>query len=176
MSKPKFNTLAERLQRGDETAGGQIFDYFSPQIYRFFFARTNHRETAQDLTQEVFLKVVRNIQSYAAEQGDFTPWFWRIAHNALIDFFRQKKSGYLEELDQEGENIADPSDRTVVNAELREVMNAVRTLPAEEQELFQLHFLADLSYTDIARITGKSEANLRVIIHRLKKKIIKHYD
>lgn len=174
--KSSFNALAERLKKGDSQAGEAIFDHFFGQIYRFLLARLGHRETAQDLSQEVFLKVVRNIQTFDTESGDFTPWIWQITRNTLIDFFRQKKPQHLEDMEQGGETIPDPADHTRTSAELREVMNIVRTLSEEEQELFHLHFVADMPYVELATVTGKSEANLRVAIHRLRQKIIKKHE
>lgn len=175
-SKTKFNGLAERLKVGDSQAGAVIFDHFFSQIYRFLLARLGHRETAQDLVQEVFLKVVRNIQSFNPSAGDFTPWIWQIARNTLIDHFRQKKPQYLEDMEQHGAAIPDSGDGVHASAELREIMNIVRQLNEDEQELFQLHFISDLSYTDLAAVTGKTEANLRVAVHRLRQKILKQHD
>ncbi len=174
-SQAKFNSLADRLKTGDHKAGEAIFDHFFSQIYRFLLVRLGHRETAQDLAQDVFLKVVRNIDSFNSGTGDFTPWIWQIARNTLIDYFRQKKPQYLDDLEQHGEAIPDHRDGVHASAELREIMNIVDRLSPEEQELFQLHFVADLSYADLAAITGKTEANLRVAIHRLRQKIIKRH-
>ena len=175
MSSDHFNTLAKRLKAGESDAAAEIFDHFAPQLHRFFMARTSQREIAQDLTQEVFLKLVRNIRQFNPDAGNFTPWFWRVAHNALIDYFRQKKPQYLADMEREGENIPDMRDPTEANAELREVLDIVKTFTPEEQEIFQLYFLTDMAYADLATVTGKSESNLRVIIHRLRQKIIKRH-
>lgn len=176
MSSKDFNKLAKRLKAGDGQAAGEIFDDFAPQLYRFFMARTGQRETAQDLTQEVFLKLVRNIQQFDPEAGNFTPWFWRVAHNSLIDYFRQKKPQYLADMELEGENIPDARDSTSANAELREVLEIVKTFSEEEQKIFEMYFLTDVPYSEMSNITGKSESNLRVIIHRIRQKIIKRHE
>ncbi|HZZ99235.1 MAG TPA: sigma-70 family RNA polymerase sigma factor [Candidatus Paceibacterota bacterium] len=177
MSSKDFNNLAKRLKTGDAKAAGTIFDNFAPQLHRFFMARTSQRETAQDLTQEVFLKLVRNIKQFDPEAGDFTPWFWRVAHNTLIDHFRQKKpQQYLTDMEREGENIPDAMDSTAVRAELREVLEIVKMFSEEEQEIFEMYFLTDMAYAEIAKVTGKSESNLRVIIHRIRQKIIKRHE
>ncbi len=107
--------------------------------------------------------------------GDFATWLWQIARNSLIDFFRQKKPLHLADMEHEGENIPDSMDYISSNAELREVLDIVKKLPAEDQELFQMYFLSDLSYSDLAKVTEKTESNLRVAIHRIRQKIIKQH-
>ncbi len=171
MDASNINKLANKLQKGDHKAGADLFDHFAPLIYRFFMSRINHRESAQDLLQDVFLKLVKNIRQFDSEQGNFSSWFWSIAHNTLIDFFREKKAGYIADLEEKGEYIIDARDSTRSNAELREIMEIVKTLSPEERELFELYFVMDLPYAEIAATTGKSESNLRVTIHRIRKKI-----
>ena len=166
-----FNKEAESLQQGDTRAAEVIFDHFVGPIHSFFMAQTRHRETAQDLTQEVFLKVIKSIGQFDRKSGNFTAWIWQIARNALIDFFRLKKPSYLADMSEEGNNI--PEERSTVQdtAYFREIMNIIETFPQEDQELFEMHFIADVSYADLSRITGKSETALRVAIHRFRKKL-----
>lgn len=171
-TRDQFNTQAEALQKGDTHSAEKIFDHFSGPIYAFFMARIRNKETAQDLTQEVFLKVVKSIDQFDRKSGDFTAWIWQIARNSAIDYFRHKKPSYLADLPDEGANIIEDRVRTDESAKVREIMDIVESFSEEEQELFQQHFVADVSYTELARITGKTEAALRVSIHRLRKKLI----
>jgi len=170
--KDQFNVLAEALQKGDSGSAEKIFDHFSKPIYAFFMARIRHKETAQDLTQEVFLKVIKNIEQFDRKSGNFTAWIWQIARNSAIDYFRHKKPSYLADLPYEGDNIIEEPIKSDESAKVREIMTIVEDFPPEEQELFQMHFVADMSYTDIAQITGKTESALRVAIHRLRKKLV----
>ncbi|MEK9157747.1 MAG: sigma-70 family RNA polymerase sigma factor [Patescibacteria group bacterium] len=170
-NKESFNKDAENLQKGDTQSAERIFDNFSGPIHSFLMARVRNRETAQDITQEVFLKVIKNIDQFDKETGNFTAWIWQIVRNTLVDFFRKKRPSYLEDLPDEGGNIIDESTYSDSDAKLRDIMKIIDTFPEEDQELFQMHFVADMSYSDIAQATGKSEPALRVAIHRLKKKI-----
>ena len=170
-STESFNKEAEGLKQGDAQAAEKIFDHFAPTIHNFFMGRIGNREVSQDLVQEVFLKVTRHIDQFNNETGTFTAWIWQIARNSAVDYYRQKKSGYLADLPNEGGNILDESSRADEDATMREIMDAVRTLSEEDQELFQMHFVADMPYDEIAEATGKTSPALRVAIHRLKKKI-----
>ena len=169
--KDQFNKQAEALQKGDTHAAERIFDHFSRPIYAFFMARIRHKETAQDLTQEVFLKVIKSIEQFDRKSGDFTAWIWQIARNSAIDYFRHKKPSYLSDLPDEGSNITEERARSDESAKVREIMTIVEKFSTDEQELFQLHFVVDMSYTDLARVTGKTQSALRVSIHRLRKKL-----
>lgn len=159
------------LKKGDGGAAEKIFDHFAPPIHSFFMGRIGNRETAQDLVQDVFLKVTRHIDQFNSETGTFTAWIWQIARNCAVDYYRQKKSGYLADLPEEGTNLLDESARADEGATMREIMDVIKGLPPDDQELFQMHFIADMAYTEIAEATGKSASALRVAIHRLKKKI-----
>src|SRR3989344_189643 len=170
--KDPFNTHAEALQKGDTRSAEKIFDHFSGPIYAFFMARIRHKESAQDLTQEVFLKVIKSIDQFDRKSGNFTSWIWQIARNSAIDHFRHKKPSYLADLPDEGSNINEEGMESDQSAKTREIMTIVESFSSEDQELFQLHFIADLSYSEIAKVTGKSPTSLRVAIHRLRKKII----
>lgn len=171
-TKDPFNDQAEVLQKGDTGSAEKIFDHFSGPIYAFFMARIRHKETAQDLTQEVFLKVIKSIDQFDRKSGDFTSWIWQIARNLAIDHFRHKKPFYLADMPDEGANISEERAQSDETAKVREIMTIVESFPIEEQELFQYHFVADMSYTELARVTGKTESALRVAIHRLRKKLI----
>lgn len=173
-TEDQFNNQAEALQKGDTGSAEKIFDHFSAPIYAFFMARIRHKGTAQDLTQEVFLKVIKSIEQFDKNSGNFTAWIWQIARNSAIDYFRRKRPSYLADLPEEGANIKEERARSDESAKVREIMDIVETFSADEQEVFQMHFVADMSYTDIARATGKTESALRVAIHRLRKKLIPH--
>ena len=171
-NKDQFNAHAEALQKGKIDSAEKIFDHFSGPIYAFFMARIRHKETAQDLNQEGFFKVIRRIEQVDRKSGDFTAWIWQIARNSAIDYFRLKKPSYLVDLPDEGANISEERVRSDESAKVREIMDIVENFSMEEQELLQLHFVADMSYTDLARATSKTESSLRVAIHRLRKKLI----
>lgn len=170
-----FNELALRIKKGDGKAGEKVFDTFAPPFFRFFVQRTGIRAVAEDLVQDVFVKLVRRIDTFDPALGNFTPWFWQIARNALNDYFRQKKTFSLSEIDEEqGETIA--IDDSLDNKGLvAEIMDKVREFSEEEQELFSLRYVQGLSYREIAGITGKTEVSLRVAAHRIVKKLKEFY-
>ena len=166
----RLNRLAERLKRHDHRAGEKIFDEFAPKLFRFFVARTARREVAEDLTQEVFSKVVGRIETFDASRGNFVAWMWQIARNTLTDHFRKVSPLPFSDV-PEVEHVAAGGSDPTRQAKFDEVMATLRSLSEEEQEIFSLRYLADVPYRDIGRITGKSEGALRVIIQRVLAKL-----
>jgi len=171
--KDHCNQWACDLKNGDSLAGKKIFEHFSPKIYRFFIRKSHNREIAEDLTQEVFLKVVNKIDSFDENLGSFSGWVWQIAKNTAKDYYRQKKPLPFSNLADDGLNIADPKNILPQNAELEEILQKVKNLNPEEQNVFNLRYLHNFSYREISRMTNKSEISLRVLMHRVIDKLQK---
>lgn len=177
IQKRRFNRLAEKMQKGDQGATEEIFDCFYSHIFRFFMARTTNREISEDLAQEVFLKVIRKIGTFNSQLGNFSGWIWQIARNSLTDYFREKKCLYLEDCSKNNEEFStnDKKSFKEINdkLEVEKVFRILKKFSDKEQEIFSLHFAADLSYKTISEITGKSQGALRTLIHRINSKMKK---
>lgn len=176
LQSDKYNEVAFKLQRGDRKAAEIIFDHFSPQIYRFFLIRTLSRETAEDLTQEVFLKVIDKIQTFNHELGSFSGWIWQIAKNSVKDYYRKKKPFAITDIllqNKEKTDFQEGKNNPLLEYKVAEILDLIKEFDEDDKEIFSLHYLSDLPYKKISRLTGKSESSLRVVIHRLNKKIRK---
>ncbi len=167
----QLNRLATRLKRGDVRAGEEVFNHFSPLLYRFFLARTTNRAISEDLTQDVFFKVISKIDTFDDEKGNFPGWVWQIARNTLIDHYRGKSDIPFVDAGEGIEDISVAVDDIDQRMKIRAIMEAVGRLTEEEQELFSLRYVSDTSYKDMSALIGKSEPALRVALHRLNKKV-----
>lgn len=168
-----WDKLALRLQKGDMKAGEKLFDHFSVLIYRFFMARVLNKEIAQDLTQDVFVKVVSKIGSFNENSGNFSGWIWKIAKNSLIDHYRVKKEVLFSD-DAESLFGSYSIELAVEDRiKVKDVLDIVENFSEEEREIFSLFYISDLPYKEISKITGKSEGSLRVAAHRIIQKIRK---
>lgn len=179
--KPKddhLTKLAVRMKKGDRKAAGALYDELSPKAYGFFFSRTSKKEIAEDLSQDIFLKLVERVESYDEKKGRFVVWFWQMARNMLIDHYRAKKEMPFSSFEEnEVENMA-ISDGPNVDDRMRmqSVQDFLRTMSEEEKELFELRYIAEVPYKDIAEMTGRSEGSLRVAALRVKEKIKKEFN
>jgi len=173
--KDPLTTLAVRMKKGDRKAAAALYDELSPKVYGFFFTRTGRRETAEDLSQDMFLKLVEKVDSFDETRGRFVVWFWQVARNLLVDYYREKKEvafSAFEESQVEAMSITEAPD---LDGRLgyRKVQHLVKSLSEEEKELFELRFVAEMPYREVSEIMGKSEIALRVAASRIKGRIKK---
>ena len=155
-----------KVQAGQTENFVLLYDNYLDKIYRFLFFRTNHEETAEDLTSQTFLKALDKIKSFDAEKGTFQAWLYRIAHNLLVDHYRSPRKDV--DLDQ-AVNIADESSPEKDVDDLFNTLKAKKllsTLPEQTQTLIILRVWEDLSYTEISKIMDKSEASLKMQFSR----------
>ncbi len=159
--------LIQRAQRGDPEAVAALFRRYAPAIFRYFIFRVNDRTLAQDLTSEVFLKMVEGLPNYTARGAPFAAWLFRIAHDRRVDHYRRVARRPTEDL---GEEIVDPVPGPEVQAARRaedlRLQAALRALTDEQQLVVQLRFIEAYSLEDTARILNKTVGAVKAIQHR----------
>ena len=166
--------LVRRCLRGEVGAWEDLVRTYTRRIYNLCYRFTGHREEAQDLTQEVFLRVFRMLTSYDAKQGALGVWMHRLARNLLIDHYRatwRERLGVSLEDEmariEEKESAAPPPDRTVALGELSEaIQRALARLSPELREAVILHDLQGLEYREIAQVLDVPEGTVKSRINR----------
>jgi len=165
--------LIERAIKGEASAFGFLYDKYQPQIYRFIYLKVSHREEAEDLTHQVFLKSWENIGGYSFQGFPFSSWLYSIARHQVIDYYRTKKIN----IDLEG--IAElKSENLEVSAldgalEMEMVKKAINQLNPSQQDVIILRFVEDFSPKEAASILNKSETAVKLLQHRAIKNLKK---
>lgn len=170
----KLNRLAERMKRGDAEAAEKIYEAMAHKVFGFCMNRVANPVIAEDLSQDIFLKLIGRIETFDASRGSFSVWFWQLARNIVIDHYRAKKEQPFTDIgDETIERSAtyDPRRDLERKWEYEQIKNLMQQFTPEEQDLFEMRFVVELPYNDIARVLGKSEIALRVAASRLKQKI-----
>lgn len=158
--------LFARAKKGEEAAFGEIYNLFFKKIYRFIFFRVGHKEVAEDLAEDVFLKAFSKIASIN-ESGAFEGWLYQIARNLVIDYYRQKKSIVaLEDIENTLEYETNVIDIVNLQEQQKVFLKLLKELGAEQQVVIKLKFLEDLENSEIAELMHKNEGAIRVIQHR----------
>jgi RNA polymerase sigma-70 factor, ECF subfamily len=155
--------LVDRAKTGDATALAELYETHAPKLYRYFLPRVSGQlQIAEDLTEEVFVRVLERFNQYEDRGLPFGAWLFRIAHNLLIDSRRraprQPHVG-LEECDQ----IDSPSamgllDQALDHYELSLVM---QRLTAEQQRVIHLRFLNGMTIAATAQTMNKTEESVK---------------
>ncbi|MBI4739069.1 RNA polymerase sigma factor [Candidatus Woesearchaeota archaeon] len=149
-----------------------LYDENVAGIYRYIFLRVSSKETAQDLTSEVFLRTWEYVglpATVSVQIKSPRAFFYRVAKNLVVDFYREKSKApiSLDELEiqiPDAEN--NPEEKTGLALEMVSVQRALSGLKNDYRDVIIWHYLDDLSVPEIADILGKSEGAVRVILHR----------
>ena len=170
---PNSNALGERLivdaaRGGDQAALSELYTLYFPRVYRYILARTGNTYDAEDLAEEVFMKVLEAIDRFQWREAPFSAWLFRIAHNALIS--QRRKDGVRGRSGPLSDGIAldsqSPDDMVANRLALSEIMDAAQNLPEAQRQVITLRFAAGLSVAETARAMNKGEGNVKVIQHK----------
>lgn len=153
-------------QKGDEGAFRELLGRHQAKIYSYIYSMVGSQDTANDIFQETFTKVITRMDETYDEQGKWIAWVMRIAHNSTIDVLRKQKR--FVDVTSKDEDDADfyerLTDDTATNAqqhvEMEEdktrLMRHIQRLPAEQREVVMLRHFYELSFKEIAELTDVS--------------------
>lgn len=160
--------LIERAKR-DPAAFGELYERYVDRIYNYIYYRTSDVHEAEDLTARVFYRALNRIEEYNQRGAPFAAWLYRIAHNLVANWHRdrsRRKYVRLDDLAAVPEKSSGPHHHAEQNEQAQILLEAIRRLPAERQELLILKFVDELSNADIAKIMGRSEGAIKSLYHR----------
>jgi RNA polymerase sigma-70 factor (ECF subfamily) len=166
--------LIERCLAGEETAWEELVRLHSPRVYAITYRFTGSSQQAQDLTQEVFLRVFRTLKNFRAGQGSFPVWLGRMTRNLLIDHYRRSKleraTASLEMAAPTIEkNVAASAtaDQQLAEREASEILQtALRKLSPELREAVILRDLQEMEYGEIAQVLEIPEGTVKSRLNR----------
>ena len=139
--------LVTRAITGRDDSFEELVRRYQRPLVSYVYRMTGNYESALDLTQEVFIKVYGSLARYRPEYK-FSTWIYRIAHNTAIDHLR-RHSTREQELE-----VATPEEESVRAERRAEIEDVIQSLPASYRELIVLRHAHDLSYDEIAEVTG----------------------
>lgn len=181
--------LVRRCITGDAAAWEEIVQRYHRRIYNLCYRFAGDPESAQDLTQEVFIKMYRTLTTYDSGKGAFVTWVTTITRNLLVDHFRKTKGDRItdsldgpvsdhEDAQPLSAQIADPGlppDSRVQSREAREMVHlALQKLSPELREAVVLRDLQDLDYREIATVLHVPEGTVKSRINRGRAELARH--
>jgi RNA polymerase sigma-70 factor (ECF subfamily) len=160
---PELTALIAAAQRGDAQALHGLVDRYSSRLFGFLFRLCGRRNEAEDLMQEVFVRIVRTIERYR-DDGRFEAWLFRIAANLVRDSIRRRRRRPTQ-IGPDANDDDDPLDRAADSAgppeaaletaeEVARLNAALQRLPDAEREVIMLRHFSDLSFKEVADIMG----------------------
>ena len=161
--------LVERAQGGDVDAIGELYDAHHQPIFRYVWSRVGDQQLAEDLTGEIFTRMVTGLSSYRPGDVPFRAWLYRIARNLIVDHHRSQKGRASMSLDTV-ENVSSGGGQPGPIVEQRLTLELIQTalsrIDPVQQEVIRLRFIAGLSLADVAQAVDKSVPAVKSLQHR----------
>lgn len=161
--------VIDAARSGDLEALASLYDTHINQVYRYSLARLGNIHDAEDVAEEIFLKMLAGLPNYEWRKVPFAAWLMRIARNEVVTFIRRNgRRAHDSELPEDliDFNNSDPAEATERMLALEDLRSAVTLLPEAQREVIILRFASGLSVADTAKALGKNENNVKVLQHK----------
>ncbi|WP_298392641.1 sigma-70 family RNA polymerase sigma factor [Flavobacterium sp.] len=156
--------LVKNYIAGDESALAVLINRHQSKIYGFIYSKMADRDVADDIFQDTFIKVIKTLKSNSYnEEGKFLPWVMRISHNLVVDHYRKnKKMPMLRETEDFSifsiltDNSMNVEGRIITESIEKDLQKIIKQLPEDQKEVLTMRIYQDLSFNEIAELTGVS--------------------
>jgi len=157
--------LVCRAIKGDEEAFARLYEGHFDKIYRYIYLRLGNQAEAEDLTQDVFVKVLEAIGSYKWRNVPFASWLFRIAHNQVVDYLRKGSKVEKVALEDDLASLDEQNPELIAeqNLEVEEIIGHVKKLSPAQREVISLRFGSGLSVAEVAEALEKSKGTVKAL-------------
>ena len=155
--------------REDKAAFGELYERYITRIYNYIYYRTGNAQDAEDLTAKVFMRAMHHIKTYDERGVPFSAWLYRIAHNLVANWHRDRSRRQivpLEEFIGHGEQADMPEETAEAQEERERLLETLRQLPEERQQLLILKYVERLSNAEIGEIMNRTEGAIKSLYYR----------
>lgn len=152
----------------------ELYEYYFPRIYNYIFARVGDSSAADDITGDVFEKIVTKIDKYKPECGRFSTWIFTIAQNEVTDYHRKRKKSLLRIVDGQSDissNNPSNDELLILDEEIACLMRCMSLLSDRDRNVVSLKFWSELSNQEIAEMINESSNHVAVILYRAIKRL-----
>ena len=165
-------SIMEAVKNGNLDQASELFDRYHKRLYNYFVKISYDREASNDLTQNVFLRMIRYRNSYK-EGNKFVSWIFQIARNVYTDHYKKNAARFsdftdLESISQEASSQLDNMEQAEKEKTLH---RSLAMLSEDQREILVMSRFQELKYDEIAKITDTTVANVKVKVHRAIKKL-----
>jgi RNA polymerase sigma-70 factor (ECF subfamily) len=170
LERENEETLVERAKE-DPVAFGVLYKRYVRRIYSYIYCRTGNRYDAEDLTSRTFHRALANIDRYESKGLPFSAWLYRIAHNLVANWLRDRSRHPVIALDelawtrQRGASAIELQVET--NEEREALLEAIRRLPSDRQQLLILKLMEGMSNAEIGQVLGRSVGAIKSLYFRI---------
>jgi RNA polymerase sigma-70 factor, ECF subfamily len=157
------------LAKSDPNAFGILYERFVGKIYNYIYYRVGDHHDAEDLTARTFQRALANISTFESRGVPVSAWFYRIAHNLVANWHRDRSRRQtipLDSLVDQRSPLDSPQQMAERDEQCQALLRALRRLPDERQQLIVLKFADHLSNAEIGEVMGRTESAVKSLYHR----------
>jgi RNA polymerase sigma factor (sigma-70 family) len=168
--------IMEAVKNGNLQQASLLFERYHKKIFNFLARMAMDRELAEDLTQNVFLRIIKYRNSYK-DGSRFQSWIYQVARNVFSDHYQSHKNKFAGHVDVEkiGDQMADTDDSIEMDEKEKLLHRSMEKLSDEQRELLILTRFQHMKYEEVAVIMDTTVANIKVKVHRAILKLREHY-
>ncbi len=165
-SEQDEHALINQAQKGDRQAFKQLYELYVKRIYGLTFRLVNDIGAAEDVTQEIFVKVWHTLPNFKGESRFYT-WLHRLASNTAVDYLRKHRSWLQLVFEKDsGEEVGSREDKDSLS---RDLETLIRKLPERARIVFVLHIVEGYRHEEISQLTGMAVGSSKAQLNRAKK-------
>ena len=166
----------DKVLKGDTNSFANLVDKYKDLVYSLVIKMTKNREEAEEISQDTFIKAFQNLEKFKGE-SKFSTWLYKIAYRTCLDTLKKNKnhrSNY--DINEITLNQIKSTDSILNDLERKDRANVMKDcldkLPSEERSILWMFYFDELSLKEIIEVTNLSEANLKVKLHRARKRLL----
>ncbi|HID91731.1 TPA: RNA polymerase sigma factor [Candidatus Peregrinibacteria bacterium] len=168
---PNESQIIEQVKQGNTEAFRIIVDRYRDAVYGLTLSMVANREEAEELAQDAFFKIFKSIKGFRSE-SKFSTWLYRITYNTCISHLRKSKHKLVEVQEYHGvQDFNSGYNNLIIEDNNNTIKTILAKLKPDDRVIIQLFYLEENSIKEIAEITGFSNANVKVKLHRSKQKL-----
>lgn len=168
-------TIINQIIEGDTKAFAQLVNRYKDLVFTLAIRMLKHREEAEEVSQDVFIKVYRSLAKFKGD-SKFSTWIYKVAYNACLDRIKMNKRKFNEvAIDEFTEHqiktIDNALDRMENDEQQKTIQECLQLLPSEDSFLLTLYYFEDLSLDEMSKIVGIESNTIKVRLFRIRKKL-----
>lgn len=175
---PEVIENVRRAQEGSAQAFALLYDHYVGTVFAYVYHRVGHRQTAEDLVGDVFVRALKRVSTFRWQGVDFGAWLMTIARNRVNDHFKSARfrleASVEEVFDSPSQQTVDDPETAVLSHEVtRQVQAALQQLKGEQAEVLYLRFLQHLNVAETGAIMGKTDGAVKALQYRALRSLAK---
>ena len=176
MTTTKDQLYIDKVINGDASAFAYLVDNYKNMVFSLAYKMTKNKEEAEEVSKDTFIKAFKNLSNFKGD-SKFSTWLYRICYHTTLDAIKKnKKNNYTFEINEVTYNQIQSVETILQGIERKErsvIMDkCLMKLPDEERSILWMFYYDELSLKEIIEVTNLSEANLKVKLHRARKKLL----